>query len=89
MLPRDSATVARELPEAAWGWQEHLLASIDYTLKVIACGIGAAKGRPERIRPPKGAPGLTASQADMLAVARELGIDDTLTDLAEGGASDG
>jgi hypothetical protein len=55
MLPQGSRVSVALDPAGAWGWQEHMLADIANTLRVIAWALtngGKHTARPDMIRPP-------------------------------------
>ena len=75
-LPRESATVRAERPEATWGDDTYLLAAIEYDLRVLAWqnSRDGAKGknRPKPVQTP----------ADVARIAAKVGNTD-LKDLAD------
>ena len=80
-LPRDSATWRAERPELEWGPAEYLLASIDYTLRILAWqntenghkGVNA----PKRPMTPMDYARVArkAEETDMEWIAEQLGLD--------------
>ena len=80
-LPRDSATVRAESPEAAWSDETYLLSAIEYDLRILIWQ-STRDGQKGRNRPkPMQTPADVARVADKLAatdyerIAAALGID--------------